>query len=136
MRIPSFLIALPALLAQPSPPTAYTVTQLGPGMESTIYRSGAKALSEATIPGADGKATHTRTLYDLQAHTTLSWDPADASSCGNGSFSGDWGDPFATSNQILTDAKSKGAKETGAETLNGIATKVLEVTIPEGKAKI
>jgi hypothetical protein len=134
------LAPLAAIHAQP--PTAYTVTQsgsmAGPAVETTIYRSGAKALVDtATTPTGGARPSHHRTLYDLQAHTSVTWNLADsAEACGAATFSGDWGDPFSVSAQITSEIMSKGAKETGAETVNGFATKLFEASIPEGKAKV
>ena len=61
-----------------------------PGRIESSHRP-APGLAE---PG--GKPTAVRTVYDLKAQTTISWDPADpAAECGDGTFTGDWGDPFA-----------------------------------------
>lgn len=115
-------IAVPALLAQTAP-ASYTVTQVnsmaGTSVTQTIYRSGSKAV-------IDTDSSHTRTLYDLEAHRNFTWYPADASSCSGGTFSGDWGDPFKTSAELTSEIK--GGKQLGSETVNGIATNVVEVT--------
>lgn len=75
-----------------SAPPAYTVTQVvsmfGPAVNQIVYRSGSKALVDQT----SGSGTHTRTLYDLQAHTSTTWDLANAAGgCSVANFSGDWG---------------------------------------------
>jgi len=120
----------PLMQAQTTPPTAYTITQALQGGENgtlTIYRSGSMVLMEyrhAAKP--DGTpASHSLSFYDLKAGVSHSWDPSiTPPSCSAGTFSGDWGDPFA-STQELTDAIAKGdLKASGAETLNGIPTKV------------
>jgi len=123
----SFGIAASVCLlpAQPAAPTAYTVVQVnsmfGTPVEQTIYRDGSKALVQQK---------NLRTLYNLQTHTNQSWD-ATRGGCSNGTFGGDWGDPFAMSAEIA----KQNPKQTGAETINGVATKILEADIPGGKLK-
>ena len=95
-----------------------------------VYRDGSKALIDNLH---DGK--HTRSLYDLQAHTNYTWDPASLSvGCSSANFSGDWGDPFASSdiNQLTRSA----TKAPGSETVNGFATKVVEAVDPKSNIKI
>jgi hypothetical protein len=93
----------------------------------TIYRSGLQILIEYKHPAqADGTpASRSFNLYDLKAGTSHSWDPSGSPiSCSAGTFSGDWGDPFAGGAE-LTPAIAKGdLKLVGPETLNGIPTKV------------
>jgi hypothetical protein len=126
------IFAAPKLLAQfMKAPDTYTVVEntvmSGPGSTTTVYRDGQKALVE--IKNAQGQ--HTRTLYDLQAHTDLSWSAENASAgCGTGTFSGDWGDPFASSADMTKGLSDPNVKMTGAETINGFATKVYEITGP------
>ena len=137
-------LAVAGLHAQSSPaPTVYTVTEVnsmfGPAVNLTIYRNGMKAVIDSTVaPDASNpKGTHVRTLYDLQNQTNYSWDTADAGvPCGGGSFSGDWGDPFAMSAGLSGDFVKQGGKETGTETVNGIATRVLEASTPQAKIKV
>ena len=118
------------------PPTAYTVTvvnsMMGSPMTQTIYRNGSKAAIDIDTPAANGSpATHVRSLYDLNEHTTESWDPtSSAGGCGSGTFSGDWGDPFAGMVDV-----SKG-KLIGTETMNGFATKVYAVAADGVTAKV
>ncbi len=50
--------------------------------------------------------------------------------CANGTFSGDWGDPVAMSGEVA----KQHPKETGAETVAGIATKIFEAAVPGGAA--
>ncbi|MGA2538690.1 MAG: hypothetical protein ABSF53_21965 [Terracidiphilus sp.] len=123
-------VAFASLLAAQTPPTAYTITQGLQGGENgtmTIYRNGSAVLMEyrhAAKP--DGTpASHSLSFYDLKAGVSHSWDPSiTPPSCSAGTFSGDWGDPFASTKE-LTDAIAKGdLKAAGAETLNGISTKV------------
>jgi len=75
-----------------------------------------------------------RTLYNLQTHQSLSWNLSDSSaSCGHGSFSGDWGDPFADSAGPPDDPNTK---QVGTETLHGYEAKVFEAPTPNGKLKV
>ncbi len=109
----------------PALPDAYTVTQVnsmfGPPVTQTISRSGNKALVETA------SAAHTMMLYDLAAGTTTSWSAANPTSCGSGKFSGDWGDPFVQSAGIAKDLMKQNPKDLGAATVNGLATKLLEL---------
>ena len=137
-------LAVSELRAQYAPaPDAYSVTEInsmfGPAVTIHIERDGPRAVIDNSVPpqNATSKASHTRSLYDLQQKTTLTWDASDDSAgCGKSTFSGDWGDPFASSAQMSSDLEKQHAKEVGAETLNGIATKVFEVDIQSSKAKV
>ena len=101
---------------------------MGPTVTMQVSRDGDKAVVDQTSSGG-----HTHTLYDLKAHQTWSWDPANASaSCGRGTFSGDWGDPFAMSAEMTKDMNSKRPKELGSETINGFTAKVYESADPAG----
>ena len=123
----SFCFAASACLlpAQPAAPAAYTVVQVngmfGAPVEQIIYRDGSKALVQQK---------NMRTLYNLQTHTNQSWDVTQGG-CSNGTFSGDWGDPFAMSAEIAR----QNPRETGTETIGGVPTKILEAAIPGGKMK-
>jgi hypothetical protein len=128
-------VASPAsLLAQyAKAPDACSVTQVnsmfGPAVTMEISRDGNWVVVDHITPPADAseKAARTRTYYDLQAGKTYSLDPtAPGAMCGAGRFSGDWGDPFAGTADL---AKTQ-TKDVGADTVNGIAARVLEVTIP------
>jgi hypothetical protein len=111
-----------------APPTTYTVTATNAMMGSpetvTTYRNGAKAVVDITHPG---QPTSTRTLYDLTAHTARSWTVPGAAGCSNGTFSGDWGDPFAGSTDMAAQLAKQNAKSTGTETVNGFSTNIYEV---------
>jgi hypothetical protein len=111
-----------------APPTTYTVTETNAMMGSpetvTTYRNGTKAVVDITHPG---QATTTRTLYDLQAHTAMSWSVPGSAGCSNGTFSGDWGDPFAGSSDMAAQLAKQNAKSLGAETVNGFSTNIYDV---------
>ncbi len=124
-------------------PTVYSVTEtnsmFGAKVEMKVYRNGSKAVIDHIVAanGKGGKATHTRTVYDLQSHQNFTWDATDsAAACGGGTFSGDWGDPFAGSADMSADLAKQNAKQVGTETLHGFATKVYEATVPGAKAKV
>jgi hypothetical protein len=110
-------------------PTAYSVTQIN-GMFGTpvtmqVYRDGSKAVIDQTNQGR-----HTRTFYDLQAHTNYSWDVANpAKGCSSGEFSGDWGDPFSVSD--VDELMRSAAKPPGRDTINGFGAEVFEAVDPK-----
>ena len=117
-------------------PTVYTVTKteaiVGPSVTMKIYRNGTKAVIDKPVGGIP-----MRTLYDLETHQSLSWDLSKSdSACGQATFSGEWGDPFAGADQMSADLGKMNAKQDGTETLNGFAANVMEVDGPTGKTKI
>ena len=132
--------AIPEIHAQDAKaPEVYSVTEVvsmfGPAVNQQIYRDGNKAVIDQTSV-TDGQTTHTRTLYDLQAHTAISWDATSAAAeCGKGTFSGDWGDPFAMSESMRADIAKQNAKEMGTETINGVTAKVFQADSQMGVAK-
>lgn len=106
----------------------------GPPMTVEIHRDGPMALLESST--SDQKV-HTRTLYDLRAGKSYTLDLVHTSApCGAGSFSGDWGDPFAMSAELLRDLPKKNPKALGTETVAGVTTKVMEVPDPKMTAKV
>jgi hypothetical protein len=132
------------LAAQYAPaPDTYSVTQLNSLMGTTmiqrIWRDGSKAAIDLSTPSAQpgGKATRVRTVYNLTAHTTVSWDPTAATpECGQGKYSGDWGDPFAGSAEMTAGLLAK-ATPAGTETVNGVSAKVFAADMgAQGKARI
>lgn len=121
-------------------PTTYSVTEtnamFGVPMNVEVYRDGNKAVvdSSSASSAAGSKGIHTRTLYDLQAGRSYTADLNNSSvPCGAATFSGDWGDPFAFSEEVLGDLAGKNPKAIGTETLAGISTKVMQVQDPAGK---
>lgn len=122
---------LPLGAQAPAPPTAYTVTVtnsiFGAGERMKIYRLGSKVLvdqvSEANA--ADPKASHIRGLFDLETHRNFSWSWPDSSAgCSNGTFSGDWGDPFGNVDALAGQA----TRQVGTETLDGYTARILEAS--------
>jgi hypothetical protein len=121
-------------------PTVYTVSTVGslfgPNMSSTVYRDGAKAVIDHVTKSPDGKTTHTRSYYDLQAKTTISWDADNAApDCSNGTYGGSWGDPFEDGASMTADLNKPSTKNLGTETYIGIAAKVVEVSQDGGTFK-
>jgi hypothetical protein len=131
------LVGVSPLRAQYAPaPEIYTVTEtssmMGPGETMKIYRDGSKAAIDIVPNAAAGAtATPSRSVYDLQAHTNVSWDPtATTVTCGSGAFSGDWGDPFAGAADQAAQLAQQGAKKVGAESIDGFSTDVYEFVEP------
>jgi hypothetical protein len=123
-------------------PTTYTVIQhnslFGPAQTLQVDRDGSKAVMDSKHPGVNpgDKPTHIRSIFDLAAHTTTSWDAADPNAeCGNGTFKGDWGDPFELSAGLLADLNKQKPTPAGTETVNGLPTKISEFTAEGSTAK-
>ncbi len=123
------LLACAAILNAQTPPTAYVITQsVGPtgSSTSTIYRSGSKVLVDYRQSAQDGApASRSFSFYDLTSGTNTTWNPdATPITCNVGTFSGDWGDPFATIAELQGDIAKGDLKLAGNETIAGIATQV------------
>jgi hypothetical protein len=131
--IVSATLAVPPLLGQyAKPPDAYSLTEInsmfGPPTTMEISRDGSHVSVDQTAP-REGypNGFHTRAIYDLQTSKTYSMDLNQSTpACGAGNFSGDWGDPFATSGQMAQLAP----KDLGTDTVNGLPAKVVQVNIP------
>lgn len=120
------------------PPLSYTLVQqnslFGPATTTSVYRDGSKAAIDLVQPG-----THVRSVYDLKAHTSISWDASQAAAeCGNGTFTGDWGDPFVAAAGIMDDLNKQHPTPAGIETVNGVSAKVSEFVMEgaTGKSKV
>ncbi len=127
------------------PLEAYSLTEvnamMGPAMTMKIDRDGAQVVVESTLaPPSGGKpapASHTRTFYDLQKHKNYTLDLDNAAAvCSRGDFSGDWGDPFEMSAGLMKELAPQNPRQTGSETVNGFATKVMETAAGPEKAKV
>jgi hypothetical protein len=125
------------LLAQPfTVPDTYSLTQInslfGPPVTINIYRNGSNA-----VVAHQSSGSHSQTLYNLQTHQSLSWDTvATGGGCGAGTFSGDWGDPFASTATLAGDLEKQGAKQVGTESIAGIPAKVMEADTKDGKVRV
>jgi hypothetical protein len=146
----SVIVALLVILAAPQPraqsttaPQQYSITEVvsmfGPVQNMQVYRDGMKAVIEQSYPpqqpGAQGG--HTRTLYDLKEGTSITWDlSSSAAGCSKGNFSGDWGDPFASSKDMNADLAKSNAIDLGTETISGISAKVEQASTDQGVFKV
>jgi hypothetical protein len=136
------ILALATLLPAQTPPTAYTITQAIAGdatASMTIYRSGAQAVIEYIHSDKpDGTPGHrSLSFYDLKAGVSHTWDPAiTPPSCSVGKFSGDWGDPFASTAELAPAIAKGDLKVAGSETLHGIPAKVYAGTSPSENLKV
>jgi hypothetical protein len=126
----SALTFVPFAAAQSAPPTSYAITEAvnggADGGTTTIYRSGDRILMEFKQPAKGATpAQHTLSYYDLSSHTNWTWVPEESPiSCNAGTFSGDWGDPFAASAELNADIAKGDLKPTGTATLAGVSTQV------------
>lgn len=110
----------------PPEPDAYSVTTriqiTGPVIRKT-YRLGPKVLVDQHAADAAGNDP-SRVLYNLQTKESLTWNPADTSAlCLRANFGPrEWQDPFEGG----ADLAMKDVKQTGTETIHGVATVILE----------
>ena len=124
------ILALSLPLYARTPPTAYTITQsvssAGSGAFMTTYRNGQSVATDMFYPAQPGApAHHTFTFYDLGAGTSHTWDPSIMPpSCSAATFSGDWGDPFQATTELMDDIKKGDLKPAGMETLHGTPAEV------------
>ena len=128
------IAAAPWLQAQYAPPTAYSVTvtnsMFGAPITMQIYRDGNKALVDSPSAG-----THSRTLYDLAAQTTLFWDAKDpANACTVGKIAGDWGDPFSVPD--VEAMLQHPSKPPAKEVYTGFTADVTEAVDPAQKTAV
>jgi hypothetical protein len=101
---------------------------MGGPIAMQIYRDGQMVVM-------DNPGHHIRSIYNLQTHTNFGWDTQHPENgCSNGTFSGDWGDPFQSSD--VEDLLKHATKTPASETVNGFATKVYEATDPASKFAI
>lgn len=121
-------VLAPALAAQnPDAPDAYRIVatdaRFGAPQTVTIDRDGSRVLVDEVAAKGDRAARHTHSLYDLAAHTRLSWSwPNPAGTCTSEPFSGDWGDPFAASAVF----NGTDAKFVGMDTVHGWSANIMD----------
>jgi hypothetical protein len=127
----------------PVAPDRFSVTEtlflVVPGQIMKIGRIGQRAVIEQTLPPrADNPSgVRTRAYYDLTAGLSYTLDLIDpASLCGPSKFTGDWGDPFTMSADLIGQMARFHPTAAGAATVNGIATKVSVAATPDGQAKV
>lgn len=114
--------------AQAPSPTSYTIAESGPvpGSLVIIHRSGSKALMITSMPAQGATpASKTYSLYDTSAGKNWTWNPEEKPvQCNVANFSGDWGDPFSGTAELLTGIAKGQFKSTGTATINNIATEI------------
>lgn len=141
---------LTRLQAQGPTPQTYSLTEdpgfalFGP-MVVKISRDGSKEAIDQIMPVGPGrdKEFHSHLLYDFQAHriyTQVLSDPAVP--CGVQVYNDPAGpkelDVISGSADLMKEMSGPNDKsrQVGTETLNGIPAKVVEITSPEGNAKV
>lgn len=138
------------LKAQGSAPQTYTLTMdpgfaaLGPSVVK-ISRDGSREVIDQTMPPGQGrdKEFHSHLVYDFKAHTLYTQVVSDpAAPCGVQQYTDPGAPPefdvISGSAALLKEIASPDDKSTqvGTETLNGIPTKVMEVTSSQANGKI
>ena len=134
-------------------PSTYSLTQLNATIDSHItmtvhvYRDGPRELVEISYPPQkdDPKGYDTRKLFDTQAHKVYSWDvvnsdrPCSADDYTSASLpsQNDPGapDPLPAAAAVNANLARENTKDVGKDTVNGIATKVVEVSDPASGGK-
>ena len=136
-------LATPARAQSPRMPETYsfleTSSLMWPEMTVKVNRNGSKELVERTRipkPGDSGQF-HDRVLYDFQAHRIYSVDLI-STVCTTQEYASPYApmfDPIGGSEKMVAGFASNPPKDLRRETVNGIATKVFEVALPEGQGK-
>jgi hypothetical protein len=140
---------LSGLQAQGPAPQAYSLTEdpgfalLGPVVVK-ISRDGSKEAVDQIMPVGPGrdKEYHSHRLYDFLAHRLYLKIVSDPSTpCGVDEYTDPAApaelDPITGSDALLKELVGDGQmKQVGTDTVNGIATKVLEVASAQGNGKI
>jgi len=143
------LAGIPRLSAQGSIPQAYSFTAdpgfalFGPNVVR-VSRDGSKEAVDQTMapgPGHD-KEYHSHRLYDFQAHKLYIRVLSDSSgACGVQDITESTAppelDPISGAAALLEELRGTGQlKEVGTETINGIATRIMDANSAEGNGKI
>jgi hypothetical protein len=137
-------LAPSAASAQPAAaPTRFSVTEtlflVVPGQILKIGRDGQSAIIEQTIPPTADNPTgvHSRAYYDIKGGLSYTLDLIDPTTpCGPSNVTGDWGDPFAMSADLIGQMAKFHPTDAGAATVNGIATEVSVAATPDGQGKV
>ena len=143
------LSGLSSLRAQSSASQTYSITEdpgfsIGGPSVVKISRDGSKEAVDQTMPAGPGrdKEYHSHLLYDFQAHklyTKILSDPSVP--CGVQDYADPAApaefDPITGSDALLKEMTGPGQmKQSGTETVNGFAAKIMDVTSPQGNGKI
>jgi hypothetical protein len=126
---PAAPVVRETVMAVISAPTAYrivaTQARFGTPGAVTAYRSGDRVLVDAI---SDRSGRHTRTLYDIAAHTRFGWNlPNSAGGCTRAAFPSDTVDPFTASVFDVADARF-----VGMDTLRAWNANVMEAPASNG----
>lgn len=129
--------------AAASAPTQYSIVETASlfmaGQTIKIYRDGDRAMMEQVAPKQSNGAQppHTRTYYDLKAGRGYTLDLDNPQTpCISSAVAGDWGDPFASSAEMSAELAKQKPADGGEDTVNGVKTKVLIATAPQGSATL
>jgi hypothetical protein len=129
--------------AAASAPTQYSIVETASlfmaGQIIKIYRDGDRAMMEQFAPKQSNGARvpHTRTYYDLKAGRSYTLDLDNPQTpCISSAVAGDWGDPFASSAEMSAELAKQKPADGGEDTVNGVKTKVLIATAPQGSATL
>jgi hypothetical protein len=125
--------------AKPTLPTNYSVTEtigyFGDPIKLQIFRKGNVAFMKHFKSGTTEISS--LSFIDLVKHTQVSWDPSSKPiECGNGTFSGSWGDPFEDAASMMDDVNKLNPKQVGAEIFLGLTANVLEAVAPAPTGKM
>jgi hypothetical protein len=143
LSVPVFVLTLvlaPAIALSQTPQT-YSLTQtMAGGMTVQVARDGSKESVEQTVsPGPNGPGMHIRSLYDFAAKKVWTMNLAGGpcsvvvyTSPGVPSMF----DPISGAEEIRAGLAQSKPAVLRSETVNGIATKVYEMPVPEIKGKM
>jgi hypothetical protein len=139
-------VALGAVLAayaaaQPAAtPQTYSFTatnsMMGTALTVKVNRNGSKEVMEqASVANPSG--FHTRVLYDFAAHRIYTVD-LNSKICTTQVYESSYApmfDPIGAAHEMVKDMASNPPRFTARENVNGIATKVAEIPLPQGQGK-
>ncbi|HEX9109559.1 MAG TPA: hypothetical protein VF832_20095, partial [Longimicrobiales bacterium] len=136
-------LAPPARAQTTSLPSTYsflgTTSLMSPEMQVKVNRVGARELVELTLPesGGTGSGLHQRLLYDFDRHLVYSTDLL-TKRCTVQQYESSYApmfDPIGASKSMLAGMPAGTPPAAGRETINGIATRVVEVALAEGQGR-
>ncbi len=134
----------PAVASAQAPPQTYSLTLSMPmgAMTVKVARDGSKQSVEQTVPkSANGPGMHIRQIYDFAAHKVWTLN-LDGGPCTVVAYTSpnvpSMFDPVSGIEEVKAGLAQAKPAALRSETVNGIATKVYELPVPEikGKARI
>lgn len=137
----TFVLVLAPAIAVAQTPQTYSLTQtMAGGMTVQIARDGSKESVEQTVaPGANGPGMHIRSLYDFAAKKVWTMNLA-GGPCSVVAYTSPGApsmlDPIAGAEEMRAGLAQVKPVVLRSETVNGIATKVYEMPVPETKGKM